>query len=125
MKFAKSQKGMSFAGWLLTLAIIGFVAATAFKIVPHYMDYWAMEKVINSAATDKSQDITSVGEFYSHVSRGMQVNNIRDLDLNSALSVTEEGNMFRAHLKYEKREPLIRNFDLVVKFDREFSVVKP
>jgi len=28
-------------------------------------------------------------------------------------------------LKYEKREPLIQNIDLVVKFDHEFSVAKP
>jgi hypothetical protein len=55
----------------------------------------------------------------------MQVNSIRDLDLNKALSVTVENNKFLAHLKYENREPLIQNIDVVVKFDHEFSVSKP
>lgn len=125
MRITRSQKGMSLVGGLLALAIVGFVAATAFKVVPHYMDYWAMEKIIDSAASDSSDSFITVNDFYSHVSRGMQVNNIRDLDLNKVLSVTKEGTMFYAHLKYEKREPLIRNMDLVVKFDREFSVGKP
>lgn len=125
MNAVKSQKGMSLFGVLLGLAVLAFVATTAMKLVPHYMDYWSLKKSIESVATDKSTDINTVGEFYSHVSRGMQVNNIRDLDLNKVLSVTEEGNVFRAHLQYEKREPLIQNLDVVMKFDHNFSVVKP
>ncbi|WP_296253046.1 DUF4845 domain-containing protein [Pseudomonas sp. UBA4194] len=125
MNAVKSQKGMSLFGVLLGLAVLAFVATTAMKLVPHYMDYWSLKKSIESVATDKSTEINTVGEFYSHVSRGMQVNNIRDLDLNKVLSVTEEGNVFRAHLQYEKREPLIQNLDVVMKFDHNFSVVKP
>ena len=125
MNAVKSQKGMSLFGVLLGLAVLAFVATTGMKLVPHYMDYWSLKKSIESVATDKSTEINTVGEFYSHVSRGMQVNNIRDLDLNKVLSVTEEGNVFRAHLQYEKREPLIQNLDVVVKFDHNFSVVKP
>jgi hypothetical protein len=85
----------------------------------------SMKKIISSVETDKTLEITTVSDFYSHVSKGMQVNSIRDLDLNKALSVTVENNQFLAHLKYEKREPLIQNIDLVVKFDHEFSVGKP
>ncbi|MNH44919.1 hypothetical protein D3C79_1072210 [compost metagenome] len=52
----------------------------------------------------------------------MQVNGIRDLDLDKALKVTLENNEFLAHLQYEKREPLVENLDLVVRFDKEFRV---
>lgn len=125
MNAVKSQQGMSIVGWLLTLAVIAFVASTAFKLVPHYMDYRTLCQAIESAGADTSTRVDTVGEFYGHVSRAMQVNNIQDLDLNKVLSVTEAGKAFKAHLKYEKRESLIQNLDVVVKFDREFSVVKP
>jgi len=125
MTFAGSQKGLSFLGWLLALAFVAFAASTAFKLIPHYLDYMSMKKIISSVETDKTLEITTVSEFYSHVSKGMQVNSIRDLDLNKALSVTVENNQFLAHLSYEKREPLIQNIDLVVKFDHVFSVGKP
>jgi hypothetical protein len=125
MNAVKSQQGMSIVGWLLTLAVVAFLASTAFKLVPHYMDYWTLKKAIESIGADKSTRVDTVGEFYGYVSRAMQVNNIQDLDLNKVLSITETGNRFQAHLNYEKREPLIRNLDIVVKFDREFSVVKP
>ncbi|MCY1188401.1 hypothetical protein D9M73_295040 [compost metagenome] len=72
--------------------------------------------------TEKALEIRTIPDFYSHVSKGMQVNGIRDLDLDKALKVTLENNEFLAHLQYEKREPLVENLDLVVRFDKEFRV---
>jgi phosphorylcholine metabolism protein LicD len=125
MKSAHSQKGMSILSWLMVLALVAFFASAAFKVLPHYFDYMSMEKLITSVETDKATNIRSINEFYSHVSKGMQINSIRDLNLQDALKVKVENNEFRAHLKYEKREPLIENIDLVVRFDKEFRVRMP
>ncbi|MBU3054619.1 DUF4845 domain-containing protein [Pseudomonas indica] len=125
MTFARSQKGLSILGWLVVLAVVAFLASTAFKIIPHYLDYMSMEKIISSVETDKALNIQTVGDFYEHVSKGMQVNGIRDLDMKKVLKVNVENNEFRAHLKYEKREPLIENLDLVVRFDKEFRLRMP
>ena len=122
MTFARKQKGMSVLGWLLILAVVAFLASTAFKIIPHYLDFFSLEKIISSVETEKALEIRTIPDFYSHVSKGMQVNGIRDLDLDKALKVTLENNEFQAHLQYEKREPLVENLDLVVRFDKEFRV---
>ncbi|KIP98240.1 MULTISPECIES: DUF4845 domain-containing protein [Pseudomonas] len=125
MKFARSQQGLSIVSWLVVLAVVAFLASTAFKVVPHYLDYMSMEKIITSVETDKLQDVRTVGDFYAHVSRGMTVNSIRDLNPQDVLKVTIVNNEFLAHLKYEKRESLIENIDLVVNFDKEFRVRMP
>lgn len=125
MKLARSQKGMSILGWLMVLAFVAFFASAAFKVMPHYFDYMSMEKIITAAGTDKTQPVTTVGDFYNHVDSGMQVNSIRDMKLEDVLKVKIENNEFHAHLKYEKREPLIENIDLVVRFDKEFRVRMP
>ncbi|MFV9657854.1 MULTISPECIES: DUF4845 domain-containing protein [Pseudomonas] len=125
MTFARSQQGLSILGWLVVLAVVAFFASTAFKVLPHYLDYMSMEKIITSVETDKASDVRTVGEFYNHVSKGMQVNNIRDLNMRDAMQVKVENNEFLVHLKYEKREPLIENLDLVVNFDKEFRVRMP
>ncbi len=109
----------------MVLAVVAFFASTAFKMLPHYLDYMSMEKIITSVETDQTMDIRTVGAFYGHVSKGMEINSIRDLDLKEALKVKIENNEFRAHLKYEKREPLIENLDLVVRFDKEYRVRMP
>ncbi|MDV5862261.1 DUF4845 domain-containing protein [Pseudomonas mendocina] len=125
MNFARSQQGLSILGWLVVLAVVAFFASTAFKVLPHYLDYMSMEKIITSVETDKASDVRTVGEFYNHVSKGMQVNNIRDLNMRDAMQVKVENNEFLVHLKYEKREPLIENLDLVVNFDKELRVRMP
>ena len=46
MTFARSQQGLSILGWLVVLAVVAFFASTAFKMLPHYMDYMSLEKII-------------------------------------------------------------------------------
>lgn len=125
MKCAKSEQGLSLLGWLMALAIVAFLASTAFKMVPHYMDYMALEKIINSVETDRAANVTTVNDFYNHVSKGMQVNGIRDLNAKDILDVKVENQSFVAHLQYEKREPMIQNLDLVARFDKEFRIRIP
>jgi hypothetical protein len=125
MKVARSQKGMSMLSWMLVLTLVAFFASAAFKLLPHYFDFMSMEKIITSVETEATGDVRSVNAFMAHVGRGMEVNNIRDLPLKDVLDVRMENNEFRVHLKYERREPLIRNIDLVVRFDKEFRVRMP
>jgi len=117
-----SQKGMSLLGWLMVLALVAFFASTAFKMLPHYMDYMAMEKMITEVEKDPSLEISTVNAFYEHMQKGMQVNNIRDINLKEAVTIKLEDRDFQVHLSYEKREPLIQNLDLVARFDKEFRV---
>ncbi|WP_313304906.1 DUF4845 domain-containing protein [Stutzerimonas balearica] len=125
MSFARSQNGLSMLSWLVVLALVAFFASTAFKMLPHYMDYMSLDKVITSVETEQAEEIRSVGEFYTHISKGLQVNGIRDFGLRDALKVEIQDNEFRAHLKYEKREPLISNLDLVANFDKEYRLRMP
>lgn len=111
--------------WMLVLVLVAFFASAAFKVLPHYFDYMSMEKIITSVETEASGDVRTINAFMGHVSRGMEVNSIRDLPLKDVLKVKLENNEFHAHLKYERREPLIRNIDLVVRFDKEFRVRMP
>jgi hypothetical protein len=125
MVFARSQKGLSIIGWLLALVLVAFFASAAFKVVPHYLDNMTLKKMITAVETDKSLEIQTVSDFYSYVGKGMQINNIRNLDIHEALNINMQGENFIAHLNYEKRETLIKNLDLVVRFDQEFSVRRP
>lgn len=124
MQSIRKQKGMSFFGWLAILVLIAFFASAAFKLIPHYLDNQALEKAIMAIEEDKAvgDKIVTVGDFYSHISKSMQINSVRDLKMEDALVVTKNNNDFIAHLKYEKREPLIKNIDLVVTFDKEYRV---
>ncbi|WP_252271232.1 DUF4845 domain-containing protein [Pseudomonas subflava] len=122
MTFARSQKGMSLLGWVVVLTIVAFFASTAFKMLPHYMDFWSLEKAIESVENDRALGVVTVADFYNHVEKSMQINGVRELDSKEILDINLEGEDFLVHLQYEKREPLIENLDLVAKFDKEFRI---
>lgn len=125
MNFAKSQKGASVLGVMVLLAVVAFFLSAGLKMLPHYLDNNALSGIIKKIETDKAADVRTVAEFYAYVGKGMTINAIRDLDLEKALEVKLVDNEFRAHLKYEKREQLIQNLDLVARFDKEFRVRMP
>ena len=124
MQNIHKQKGMSFFGWLAILVLVAFFASAAFKITPHFLDNKALEKSIMVVELDKSvgDRIVTVSDFYSYMVKSMQINNIRDLKLEDILTVTKNNNDFIVVLKYEQREPLLKNIDLVVSFDKEYRV---
>ncbi len=125
MTLMRSQKGMGLLGWLILLSVVAFFASITFKMLPHYLDNMALEKAITSVETDKALGVETEHDFRMHIVKSMQINSIRDLDLEKAMEVKIENKEFRVHLKYEKREPVIQNLDLVARFDKEFRVRMP
>jgi len=119
--FAYKQKGMSMLSWMVVLVLVAFFASAGFKLIPHYMDNRALDKMITSVEKDPSMKIGSVPEFYKYLFKGMQVNAI-DLKPEEVFDIKQENNTYIVKLKYEQREPLIKNIDLVVHFDKEYRV---
>lgn len=71
MRFACSQKGMPLLGWPVVLGVVVFFASVAFKIIPHYMDYYSLEKTIIPMETDETVEVRSVPGLCSYVGKGM------------------------------------------------------
>lgn len=125
MHAAPSQKGMSLPSVVLMLAVVVFIASAAFKMLPHYLDYMSLDKIITSVEAERSAEMSTVRDFYDYVGKGQAVNRIENLDLEEAVAVKVEGEHFLVRLSYEKREPLIGNLDLVANFDKEYRLRMP
>lgn len=120
----RKQRGVSLTGWLVILILAGFFASVGFKILPHYMDNRALDKMITAVEPDAASgiQIRNAGEFRSYINKNMQVNNIRNLTAADIMDVRTEGADLYVHLNYEVREKILKNIDLVVSFDKEYRV---
>lgn len=118
------QRGVSFTGWLIILVLTGFFASIGFKLLPHYMDNKALDKMITGVERDTAGGlrVSSVGDFYAYINKNMQVNNINNLKAADILDVRSEAGELYVHMKYEVREKILKNIDLVVSFDKEYRV---
>lgn len=124
MRFPRSQQGMSIVSTIIVLSVLAFFVIVLFKIVPHYLDNKALDRIIMAVETDQATGsaVRTPAAFYAHVSKGMQINSINDLSAQDAMKVTQSGSEFHVHMQYERREPILKNIDLVVKFDKEYRV---
>lgn len=120
-----SQKGMSFFGWLAVIALIVFGLVIAMKLIPIYLDHFAIRDMITKVNEDPTIEITSIRDFYSYIDKGMQINSIRDINAREAIEVTASGqNAYTVQIAYEVRTGALQNVDLLVHFD-ETHIVRP
>jgi hypothetical protein len=120
-----SQKGMSFFGWLAVIALVVFGLVIAMKLIPIYLDHFALREKVTKINEDPTIKINSMRDFNSYISKGMQINSIRDIDASKAFTITASGtDVYTVVLKYEVRTPALQNVDLLVHFD-ETHIVRP
>ncbi|WP_304639328.1 DUF4845 domain-containing protein [Pseudomonas sp.] len=120
-----SQKGLSFFGWLAVIFLLVFSVVIAMKLIPIYMDHFALRKLVTSVNEDPSIKIRSLRDFNAHIERGMQVNSIRDIKAADAVTIKPSGeNAYTVTIAYEVRAPMLQTLDLLVHFD-ETHIVRP
>ena len=110
----QNQKGISFTGFLVTLAVVGFALFIVMKLFPMYQEFWSVKKALKSIAADDTIGSDAVS-IRSSVVKYFDVGYITGV---SAKDVTieraPEGVLITAD--YEIRKPLIYNLDIVGKF---------
>ncbi len=120
-----SQKGMSFFGWLAVIALIVFGLVLAMKLIPIYLDHFALRSMVTKINEDPTIEIKSIRQFNRYIEDGMQINSIRDINAREAIKITASGNnAYTVQIAYEVRTPALQNVDLLVHFD-ETHIVRP
>jgi len=125
MKWAFRQQGASPLGILLAIVMILFVASIAFKMVPHYMDFKAIQKTVEGFENTTKGSAKTPAAFYAYVQKSMEINSIRDVKAEEIMKVERNGNQFTVYIDYERREPMIKNLSLTAHFKKELSVRIP
>ena len=113
----RTQKGMTLIGFIVVLAVVGVFAYVGMKVVPMYLEYFAVKQALDGLAKEGVSEINSA--------------KVRDLFFRR-LDVSYAENVKQEHVKlqrrdagwkmtvdYEIRRPLIANLDVVGKFHAE------
>lgn len=124
MKSVRKQRGISLVGLAFLLAVASAVSFVGLKLLPHYMDFYALQSIITKPSAERAFDVQNAGDFYGYVERGMSVNNIRNLDLYDSMQVKVSHGSIEISLDYEVREPIAGNIEIVLVFKREYHIAQ-
>ncbi len=114
------QAGLSFMGILMVVAVVASAVTLVLKLAPHYIDYYAVKSVIEDLPTQKVHEM-SRSEIKESLQKRFKVNNLRDFKVTDILKIDRGRDDTVLNVKYEQREHLFSNIDVVLRFEEQFK----
>ena len=115
------QRGMTAIGWLLVLGLIAFFTLVTLRLVPMYLEYAKVASTLESLQSEPGITNLSKPEIVEIISKRFSVNDVRKLDPKTVIISKDRGKL-SIGFKYERREHLISNIDVVGTFDKQVEV---
>lgn len=118
----RQQRG-GFMGWFMVIVVILGLASFVVRLAPHYIDHRTMRGILEDMVADDRISRENATAFRRTFTERLQINNIRDFDVASALEVEARSGTLTVDFRYEVREPLFGNADLILTFEETFERV--
>jgi hypothetical protein len=115
MTFKKRQQGLGFAGVIILLIGIVFIAIIGMKLVPAYIEFYTIKKAVNSMTSSGELRGASVADVRKAFDRRTAIDDITAVTP-ADLEITKEGNEVVISFAYEKRIPLFYNISVLIDF---------
>lgn len=109
------QRGLSMFGFLFVAILLVMVAMVAMKVVPAYIEFFSVKKILNAMGQDADLKGKSNAEIRSDFSRRASVDYVTVVKPED-LSVDRNGGVPVISVDYEFRTKLVGNVSLVVDF---------
>ena len=100
------QKGISAFGILMLLVVVALIALTAVKIVPMYIENFAVKSVLKSIQNDQRIDPKSKAAIWESLQKRLYINEVR-LIKREHVSMSRKKGKTTVTVEYETRRPYL------------------
>ncbi len=121
MRTLSKQRGMSPVAWIAILLVVGFFAYFGSKVVPTYYTYYSLLDVVEGVKDDRVLRDSSLSELRSTLRKRMRLNDVDDV-ADNVVTIERRGGDVVATIDYQVREPFIANIDLLMTFERSYTL---
>lgn len=112
----KFQRGISLNGLLIGGVIFALVALLAMKVLPEWMEYGKILKVVKATAADASLRDATLAEVRTSFEKRADIDLIKSITAQD-LDISKEGNELVISFAYSKKVPLFGNTSLTFDFE--------
>ena len=114
------QRGITMFGFLFVAVVFVVIAMLAMKLVPAYIEFFSVKKILATMGQDPSLSSKSNAELRSDFSRRASVDYVTVVKPEN-LTIDRRGGIVVVSADYEFRTPLVANVSLVVDFSASSS----
>lgn len=116
----RAQQGMSFLGILVSIAVLALLLKIVMALFPAYYD----DRVINQQIQEVLKNTTtsaSADEFKSDLAKRLELNSIRDLNVDDIVQVEVTNSGLVVHKNYQRHAVFFKNVEFVTSFSQDFN----
>ncbi|WP_449428349.1 DUF4845 domain-containing protein [Rhodanobacter umsongensis] len=113
------QSGITLIGFLIVMAVVGFFAFMAMKLLPSYSEYMGVVKAMNQIATEGTGGKT-LDDIRRELAFKMNFQYVDDSTIQPAdiTIVRNNGDANQLHVEYDKQIPFMYNISFLLHFDK-------
>ena len=111
----KKQLGVSLSGLIMGSVILIAIAMLGLKLVPSYLEFFAIKKAVNAIASEKRGG-GSVAEVRKSFDARASVDDISSIK-SSDLQISKDGSDLVIRASYRKEIPLFGNMGIYIEFN--------
>jgi Tfp pilus assembly major pilin PilA len=116
------QSGITLIGFLIVLAIAGFFAFMAMKLVPAYVEYMGVKKAMTQIATGGIEG-KSLDDIRRDLIFKMGFQYVDDATIKPKdITLSRENNAAILNVSYDKQVPFLYNIDFLLHFDKSVQL---
>jgi Domain of unknown function (DUF4845) len=117
----RRQRGATFLGMVIILAIVGFALYGGIRLFPIYMEYMAIVRAMEQTAKEADSASTSPQQLRTSLDRRWTIEDIKSIQPKDIeIKRTSAGYTMRAY--YRGEAPFIANVSLAADFDKTVDV---
>lgn len=119
MQIQQRIRGITFISFLIVLAVLGFFAYAAMKLVPIYIENDGVKKSQDAVAKEPGASTKSTEQIRGDLSLRFSIQYVEDTTIPpQAIQVIRQGGGATLRIAYQRRVNFAGNVDLLVSFDR-------
>jgi Tfp pilus assembly protein PilE len=109
------QQGATLFGMMIIAMVVVFAAILVMKILPPYMDFWTVQKVLSAMAHDPEVKSMSEREVRMSFDRRASIDNIKSVS-GSDLDISKQGGEVVVEVSYPVKVKLFGNLSACMDF---------
>ena len=114
----RKQNGLTLIGFVIVLSIVLLFAYTAMRLVPMYLEYYALIQAMEKLEDDPMAKTMSAQKIRQSIQMSLWAsyasNNIQD----QHIRISKKSDGVNVRVAYEVRKDFLGNVDLIGSFDR-------
>ena len=114
------ERGLSAMGALGMLIVIVAGITLTLKLAPHYIDFYTMQSVIEGLPPQEVRGMTRTN-LNEALQKRFKINNLRDFKIRDIIELERSRDGTVLMVKYERREHLFFNVDVVITFEKRYE----